>query len=368
MVAKSPEQQFMQVLFSRKGTEMGGSEEQLTHRNMTKSAGRVFVAEGALAAAPDVIRLGTRRSRLALAQSTQVAEEIAQVTGADVALITVTTEGDTSREPLSQLGGTGVFVSALRQALADGHCDIAVHSHKDLPTGPCPGIVVGAVPLRADPRDAWCANDNIAFAEAPRGFRVGTGSPRRTAQLLARRPDLAIVDIRGNVDTRLKRLEQDLDAIVLAAAGLTRCGRADAITERFSLESVPPAPGQGALALEVRNDAFNDQLLRKALSAVDHEPTRITAMAERALLATLEAGCAAPVGVSAVLRPEGLTLRAVVYRTDGTEQLESEHCLTLKDDTNAEEVATELGRVAARDLLARGAESLADLGRKSARE
>lgn len=347
---------------------MSGSEEHLMQRNTSKGAGRVFVAEGPLSAAPNVIRLGTRRSRLALTQSTQVAEEIAQATGADVALITVTTEGDTSREPLSQLGGTGVFVSALRQALADGRCDIAVHSHKDLPTGLCPGISVGAVPLRADPRDAWCANGNVTLAGAPRGFRVGTGSPRRAAQLLARRPDLGIVDIRGNVDTRLKRLEQDLDAIVLAAAGLIRCGRADAITERFSLESVPPAPGQGALALEVRSDALDDQLLRKALSAVDHEPTRITAMAERALLATLEAGCAAPVGASAVIRTEGLTLRAVVYRTDGTEQLESEHCLALNDDTNAEEVAAELGRIVARDLLDRGAESLADLGRKSARE
>lgn len=324
--------------------------------------GRVYQADGPMPAAAGVIRLGTRRSRLAVAQSTQVAEQIAQATGADVALITVTTEGDVSREPLSQLGGTGVFVSALRAALAEGRCDLAVHSYKDLPTAPSPGIAVGAVPERVDPRDAWCTADQVSFAAAPAGFRVGTGSPRRAAQLLARRPDLIVLDIRGNVDTRLGRLEKDLDAVVLAAAGLTRVGRAEAITEYFALEDAPPAPGQGALAVEVRSGDLDDPLLAQALQAVEHRDTRIAAAAERALLAALEAGCAAPVGASAQIGPDGLVLRAVVYRTDGTDLLESEHRVALDGAESAEQSAFELGRTVAEDLLARGAADLADLG------
>lgn len=324
--------------------------------------GRVFRAPGPLPAASGLIRLGTRRSRLALAQSTQVAERIAQATGVDVALITVTTEGDISRAPLSQLGGTGVFVSALREALLDGVCDLAVHSFKDLPTAACPGISVGAVPERADPRDAWCAKGHVSFADAPSGFRVGTGSPRRVAQLLARRPDLQVTDIRGNVDTRLARLDDDLDAVVLAAAGLDRIGRAEAITERLPLEGAPPAPGQGALALEVRTEDLHRAPIAEALRAMEHVETRVAATAERELLAALEAGCAAPIGAIAHLRGDSVHLGATVYRVDGTEQLDALKIAPLDAAVPPEQTARALGRAAAQDLLDRGAAALADLG------
>lgn len=326
-------------------------------------SGRVYQTDGPTSRAQGVIRIGTRRSRLALTQSTQVAQEIAQATGADIALIPVTTHGDVSREPLSQLGGTGVFVSALREALADDRCDLAVHSYKDLPTAPCPGMTVGAVPRRADARDAWCSRGHIGFTAAPPGSRVGTGSPRRAAQLLARRPDLTVLDIRGNVDTRLQRLENDLDAVVLAAAGLMRVDREEAITELFPLEDAPTAPGQGALAVEVRTNDLSDGLLSHALTAIEDTPTRLVAGAERALLAALEAGCAAPVGASARITSDVLALRAVVYRTDGSDRLESERGVALDGAGPPEELATELGQAVAADLLARGAAELAGLGR-----
>lgn len=313
-------------------------------------------------ATPGTIRLGTRRSRLALAQSTQVAEQISRSTGADVALITITTAGDVSRESLSQLGGTGVFVSALREALLSGECDIAVHSFKDLPTGPCTGITAGAIPLRADPRDAWCARDHVLLADAPAGFRVGTGSPRRAAQILARRPDLEVMDIRGNVDTRLAHVGEDLDAVVLAVAGLDRVGRDEAITERFALVDAPPAPGQGALAIEVRSDGLQDPLISRALHDLDHLETRLAAVAERALLAKLEAGCAAPVGATAHVFEGRIELRASVYRLDGKEQLDAALTTELHGLTPAEQSAVALGQAVALDLLDQGAAELADLG------
>lgn len=329
--------------------------------------GRVFRPEGPQPALPGLIRLGTRRSRLAVAQSTQVAQEIAKATGADVALVTVTTEGDISRTPLSQLGGTGVFVSALREALLAGDCDIAVHSLKDLPTAPCPGISLGAVPLRADPRDAWCARDGLTLAEMPPGSRVGTGSPRRAAQILSRRPDLVIEDIRGNVDTRLARVGVDLDAVILAAAGLERVGRTEAITERFALDVAASAPGQGALAIEVRSEDLDEVLLSRALQALDHAETRSAATAERELLAALEAGCAAPVGATASVADGWLTLRATVYQVDGQSQLESVMGVAWNGSSDSEGIARNLGREVARDLLERGAAQLADLGPRGER-
>lgn len=322
--------------------------------------GRVYRADDGMSATPGTIRLGTRRSRLAVAQSTQVAEAMAHATGADVALVTVTTAGDLSRAPLSQLGGTGVFVSALRDALLGHGCDVAVHSFKDLPTGPCAGISVGAVPLRADPRDAWCARGRVTPSEVTAGSRVGTGSPRRAAQILALRPDLEVTDIRGNVETRLARIDADLDAVILAAAGLDRVGRSNAITERLSLDAAPPAPGQGALALEVRAADLEDTLISKALQAVDHVDTRLAATAERALLAELEAGCAAPVGATARIVDGRIALRAAVYQADGQAQLDSRVDASVAGVTPMH-TAAELGRRAARELLERGAAELADL-------
>jgi hydroxymethylbilane synthase len=177
-----------------------------------------------------VIRIGTRGSALALAQTGTVARSLSGKTGRPVELVTISTEGDRSKESLASLGGTGVFASALRDALLAGECDAIVHSLKDLPTAPHPGLVIAAIPRREDARDALCARDGLTLDTLPEGARVGTGSPRRQAQLRARRPDVEVVDIRGNIDSRLRRVGDDLDAVILAAAGLGRIGRLDAIS------------------------------------------------------------------------------------------------------------------------------------------
>ena len=328
--------------------------------------GRVYRAPGQEAARPGLIRVGTRGSRLAIAQTTTVSEAIAAATGCDVALVTITTHGDVSRESLSQLGGTGVFVSALREALLAGECDLAVHSLKDLPTGPCPGIRLGAIPERADARDALCARDGLSLSELPAGANVGTGSPRRAAQLRAARPDLAVHDLRGNVDTRLGRVGGDLDAVVLAAAGLDRSGLADAITERFPLATVPTAPGQGALAIEARESDRGVAHLEAALAALDDAEARACATAERVLLGALEAGCAAPVGATAAVLAGRLSLTATVYRLDGSAELTARVSepwgASGGEAAELAGAAERLGRAAAADLLARGAAELAPLG------
>lgn len=196
------------------------------------------------------LRLGTRRSKLAMAQSGQVAEAVRELTGRPVDLVEITTYGDTSREHLAQIGGTGVFVSALRDALLAGEIDFAVHSLKDLPTAQPETLTLAAIPVREDPRDALIARDGLRFEQLPDGARVGTGSPRRMAQLnawarsLGRRVET--VPIRGNIDTRIGFVEKgELDAVVLAAAGLTRIGRIDEATQLLSPDVVLPAPGQG---------------------------------------------------------------------------------------------------------------------------
>ena len=169
------------------------------------------------------LTIATRGSALALAQTGMIAAELTRLSGVEVTITVVTTEGDTSRASLASIGGTGVFASALRAALVAGDCDLVVHSLKDLPTAPYPGLVLGAVPLREDPRDALCSRDGLALDALPEGARIGTGSPRRVAQLRSLRPDATVVDIRGNVDTRLAKVSSgELDAVVLAAAGLTR--------------------------------------------------------------------------------------------------------------------------------------------------
>jgi hydroxymethylbilane synthase len=198
-----------------------------------------------------VIRVGTRGSALAVAQTTAIAERIAKAAGdAEIELVPVTTRGDTSRASLSEIGGEGVFATALRDSLLAGDCDLVVHSLKDLPTAEHEGLRLGAVPKRADARDALCARDGLTLETLPEGARVGTGSPRRIAQLRAARPDLEVLDLRGNVDTRLGKVaDGELDAVVLAAAGLGRLGRLEAVTELLELAPWPTAPGQGALAI-----------------------------------------------------------------------------------------------------------------------
>ncbi|MFE5670236.1 hydroxymethylbilane synthase [Agromyces sp. NPDC056523] len=316
-----------------------------------------------MSAAPgrDVIRVGTRGSALALAQTNQIAERLGKAADADIEIVTVTTQGDTSRASLQTIGGTGVFAAALREALIAGECDLVVHSLKDLPTAEHPELRLGAVPKRADARDALCARDGLTLAELPEGARVGTGSPRRIAQLGIARPDITAVDLRGNIDTRLGFVEQgELDAVLLASAGLGRLGRADAATERFPLAEWPTAPGQGALALEVRRER-GSRHLERGLDAVEHVTTRATVLAERLVLAGLEAGCAAPVGATAFLEDELLFLTATVYSADGTRSLTSSHAAT-PDSRSAADLADAARDVAQRvvaELLGNGAADLA---------
>jgi hydroxymethylbilane synthase len=237
--------------------------------------------------------------------------------------------------------------------LAD-ECDVLVHSLKDLPTAPHAGLVIAAVPKRADARDALCARDGLTLAELPAGARVGTGSPRRMAQLRERRDDLEVVDIRGNVDTRLGKVSSgELDAVILAAAGLDRLGRLDVATEILGIESWPTAPGQGALAIEVRKG--NESLVAK----LNHAPTRTAVEAEREVLARLEAGCSAPIAANAFIDDGLLFLSARVYSPDGAQRLTSSHALYVSDSpTPALDVADRV----ATELLANGAAELAPLG------
>ncbi|WP_203337197.1 hydroxymethylbilane synthase [Nocardioides limicola] len=268
------------------------------------------------------LRLGTRASKLATTQSATVAEMI-RALGHQVEIVTVSTAGDRDRSTTlatmaDTLGGTGIFVSALREALLAGDVDLAVHSAKDLPTAPAEGITLAAMPVREDPRDVIVARDGLTLGELPAGSRVGTGSPRRAAQLAALGLGLQIVDLRGNVDTRLAKVSDgELDAVVLARAGLARLGLLDRVTETLDPLQMLPAPGQGALAVECRS-ADTDVLA--VLAALDHAPTRAAVECERALLATLEAGCSTPVGALAevVEDPDEVWIRAVACAPDGS--------------------------------------------------
>jgi hydroxymethylbilane synthase len=308
------------------------------------------------------LRLGTRRSKLAMAQSGQVAEAVRPVTGRDVELVEITTYGDTSRENLAQIGGTGVFVTALRDALLRGEIDFAVHSLKDLPTAQPDDLVLAAVPQREDPRDVLVARDGLTFTRLPRGARIGTGSPRRMAQLnayaRAHGMEIETVAIRGNVDTRIGYVRSgELDAVVLAAAGLNRIGRSGEVTDFLSVDTVLPAPGQGALAVEC---AADNASLAAALAELDDPYTRAAVTAERSLLAALEAGCSAPVGALADLLADGqivkeMRLRGVVGTTDGSTlvQLSTTGPVPETDDQ-----AVALGRELATEMLAKGAAGL----------
>lgn len=349
------------------------------------------------------LRLGTRGSRLALTQSGQVAEALMAAGapgegsgGLSIDLVTVRTDGDGDRTPLRQLGGVGVFAARLRHALLDGEVDLVVHSFKDLPTQPVEGLEVICVPSREDPRDALCARDGLALATLPDGARVGTGSPRRAAQLLAARPDLEVVDLRGNVPTRLARVRGleavgvgtdepvaparadtagDLDAVVLALSGLRRLGLEHCASEVLDLETMLPAPAQGALAVEARTGEDSAELAR-AVAVLDDEPTRLAVTAERALMARLGAGCAAPVGAWAHLwggsrEPRVLVLRAVVTSLDGGQEVGCELSTELPEATEGPEAAGDaaeavraaeaLGARAAEVLLEDGADQIVDL-------
>ena len=303
-----------------------------------------------------VLRLGTRRSVLAIAQATLVAEAL-RAGGSSVELVGVTTEGDRTTGPLTESGGTGVFVTQLRARLLEGSVDIVVHSLKDLPTQAAADLLVAAVPPRADARDALVARDGLTLSNLPAGASVGTGSPRRAAQLLAVRPDLTIAPLRGNVDTRVSRVGRAgpgaLDAIVVAAAGLARLGRLDEATQLLGPDVMLPAPGQGALAIECRAaDAEPGARLRAVLAPLDDPSSRAAVVAERAVLAGLEAGCTAPVGAFAEVDGAlNLHLVAVVVSVDGVTAIRGSAQGAAND-------AEGIGRRLAADLLARGAGAL----------
>ncbi|WP_129841203.1 hydroxymethylbilane synthase [Streptomyces sp. RFCAC02] len=314
------------------------------------------------------LRLGTRRSQLAMAQSGGVARQVERLTGRPVELVEITTYGDVSREALASIGGTGVFVSALRDALLAGEIDFAVHSLKDLPTAQPEALTLAALPRRADPRDVLVSRAGLPFeeltADPARPARIGTGSPRRTAQLNAWARSLGrtieTVAIRGNVDTRIGYVRSgELDAVVLAAAGLHRIGRAGEISEPLSPDTVLPAPGQGALAVEC---AASNTALAAQLAGLDDPHTRMAVTAERTLLATLEAGCSAPVGAYADLLTgdDGQTvtevrLRGVVGTTDGSALVQLS--TTGPVPASAGEAAA-MGRTLADEMLAKGAAGL----------
>jgi len=309
------------------------------------------------------LRIGTRRSALATTQTGHVAAALAEL-GVATELVEIVTDGDRSQAagtPLVGASSTGVFVSALRDALLAGEVDVAVHSLKDLPTYATEGIALAAVPPREDPRDVVIARDGLTLGELPPGSKVATGSPRRVAQIAALGLGVELVGVRGNVDTRIARVrEGSYDAIVLARAGLARLGRLDEVTEVLDPLQMLSAPGQGALAVECRSD---DTATRALLARIDDAPSRAAVSAERALMATLEGGCAAPIGALAEIAegdagPE-LWLRAVVASEDGVLAVRRSASTPLGADPAAWPAdATRLGRELAAEMLAEGADEL----------
>jgi hydroxymethylbilane synthase len=296
------------------------------------------------------IRIGTRRSALALAQASWVAELLREASGRSTELVKVTTHGDVSRASLATIGGTGVFASALREGLLRGDYELAVHSYKDLPAVEPDELTIAAVPARADPRDVICTFGGRTLAELPAGARVGTGSPRRAAQLARRRADLEIVDLRGNVDTRLRKVQSgDLDGVVLAAAGLERLGIAGRISEHFDLETWPTAPAQGAVAVEAT------PACAVLAECIDLPRDRLAVAAERAVLAGLGAGCAAPVAVASRWDGELLELAVHVFADHADADLQI--CVQERVDLD-DEAAEQVGLHAAERLLQHGASAV----------
>lgn len=309
-----------------------------------------------------ILRIGTRRSQLATTQSEHVATMVREKLGAATELVEVSTEGDRTQKagtPLTSMSSTGVFVSALREALLAGEVDVAVHSLKDLPTEPAEGIALVAVPPREDPRDIVVARDGLTLGELPPGSRVGTGSPRRATQVQALGLGLEVVGIRGNVGTRIDKVRSgECDAVVLARAGLARIGRLDEVTEVLDPLQMLPAPGQGALAVECRAD---DSDLVAQLALLDDPITHATVVAERAALATLEGGCSAPIGAlaEAVEGEDGaeLWLRVVVLSNDGAVSIRRSASTPLPEGDPIP-AAADLGARLAAELLDEGAGQL----------
>lgn len=292
------------------------------------------------------LRIATRKSPLALAQAQWCADRIAASSGRSVELVDVVTEGDTNRGSLRQIGGTGVFASAVRQAVEEGRCDVAIHSAKDLPSADYPGLTIAAVPMREDSRDVLVSSEGRCVSDLPSGAKVGTGSPRRAVQLQALGLGLEIVDIRGNIDTRLSFVSEGrLDAVVLAAAGLRRLGRLDVVCETFDPLQMLPAAGQGCLAVECRSD--DSEMIEVVRTAIHDEDSAAALESERSVLRVLQAGCSAPVGVYAEVTEDDdgvqLYVRAAVACTDVG--------LVRRSVTGPIERAQELGKELARQYL-----------------
>lgn len=290
------------------------------------------------------VRIATRRSNLAVVQAETVAKALRDV-GCETELVPLETRGDRILDrPLAEIGGKGLFIKEVEEALLDGRADLAVHSAKDLPGRLTPELVLAAFPERADPRDAFVSPRVERLEALPEGARVGTGSVRRTSQLRAWRRDLEVVGLRGNVETRLRKMEESLDAVILATSGLERLGLAARIRERVAPERLLPAAGQGTLALQVRRD----DPLAERLAAVDHAPTRHATEAERAFLAALEGDCGVPLGALAEPAPGGgLRLRGLVASVDGATVVAGE------GEAPAAEAAA-LGRRVGEEVLSRG--------------
>ncbi|WP_435298840.1 hydroxymethylbilane synthase [Timonella sp. A28] len=317
----------------------------------------------------NTLRIGTRGSALALAQSGATAQLLSQASGIETELVVIKTDGDVLTGSLANMGGTGVFVTAIRDALLRGDVDVAIHSLKDLPTAPQEGTII-ITPERENPQDALCSRHGETLSMLPHNATVGTGSPRRAAQLVAQRPDLHVVDIRGNVDTRLARaglstadkpdIPNDLDAVVLAAAGLRRLGRAHAISEYMPLSTMLPAPGQGALAIEIRASLKDENpSLFAALGSLHHKPTFLAVTAERALLRHLEAGCAAPVGAYAQVNDGRMHVQAIALdpRSPHVPPAERKPAVLgeVHEAVSTVDDAQRVGITLAESLLARGA-------------
>ena len=297
-----------------------------------------------------MIRIATRRSPLARWQAGHVAELLrARDPALEIRLHEVVTRGDKILEvPLAEVGGKGLFVKEIEDALLAGQAEVAVHSTKDLPAEPAPGLTIGAVPEREDPRDALVAPRARTLAALPRGARVGTSSLRRGAQLRALRPDLRIEMVRGNVETRLRKASESLDAVVLANAGLRRLGLAEHVTYVFPPEEMLPAVGQGALALQARAD---DAATLARLRELEHAATRVQVEAERGFLARIQGGCQIPVAAHATLEGEAVRLRALVASVDGSRLVRAERSGPCRE-------ARALGEAVAEELLSRGADAI----------
>jgi hydroxymethylbilane synthase len=318
------------------------------------------------------IRIGSRGSQLALWQANHIAAQLRDA-GYAVEIEVIRTTGDRMQPPDSTEGtelngqsslanGKGIFIKEIEEALADGRIDLAVHSLKDLPTALDPRFTLAAIPPRADARDVWVCEQHWALHTLPLYGRIGTTSPRRQAQLLALRPDVSFVEIRGNIDTRLRKLEAGAcDALVLAAAGLDRLDRAEWVHQRFAVDELCPAPGQGALALETRAPSYavfaepeRDQRVRRAVTALDHPATRFAVEAERAALDALGGGCQLPIGVHCAAICDGATrvahrIHAQVVAPDGDRMV----CLSTEFPDGIDAVT--LGAEVAEDLKSRGA-------------